>query len=166
MRRQTMLLVKATTTPSCHPYDTFEALVLRCISNKTFRGLFRIAAPVITVMGLAYVYYCGAVVHAMPPCLIHSVTGIWCPGCGSGRALYSLMHGNLLAAMDYNAVLVLSLPAAVYSAVQAYLRVITGRNIIPPVILSPASARALLYLLLGFTFLRNIPFYPLTVLAP
>ena len=29
-----------------------------------------------------------------PPCLFHSATGLKCPGCGSQRAIYLLLHGR------------------------------------------------------------------------
>src|SRR5690348_15182815 len=45
-----------------------------------------------------------------PLCYFHRLTGLWCPGCGSLRALHQLLHGNLSAALHYNALLVLSLP--------------------------------------------------------
>ena len=38
-----------------------------------------------------------------PPCVILSVTGWQCPGCGGTRSLYSLFHGDLLASLQMNA---------------------------------------------------------------
>lgn len=38
------------------------------------------------------------------------MTGLKCPGCGSQRAIHSLLHLDILAALGYNAFLVLSLP--------------------------------------------------------
>jgi len=42
-----------------------------------------------------------------PPCLFHQFTGLKCPGCGSLRALHHLLHGELLTALQFNALLVL-----------------------------------------------------------
>jgi hypothetical protein len=44
-----------------------------------------------------------------PVCHFHTLTGLHCPGCGSSRALHELLHGNLLAALRLNALLVLCL---------------------------------------------------------
>ena len=33
-----------------------------------------------------------------PPCPVHYLTGWYCPGCGSLRAIHQLLHGNLRAA--------------------------------------------------------------------
>ena len=49
-------------------------------------------------------------VAIFPPCLFHQLTGLDCPGCGGQRALHQLLHGNLLAAIRLNAMLVVSLP--------------------------------------------------------
>jgi len=38
-----------------------------------------------------------------PPCLLHSVLGIYCPGCGGTRAAYDLMHGDVVGALHMNA---------------------------------------------------------------
>ena len=34
----------------------------------------------------------------LPPCPLHEFTGLWCPGCGSTRALHQLVHGHLALA--------------------------------------------------------------------
>ncbi|BAX90787.1 DUF2752 domain-containing protein [Mycobacterium shigaense] len=39
----------------------------------------------------------------LPVCPTKALLGIDCPGCGSLRMLYSLMHGNVLAAARFNA---------------------------------------------------------------
>src|SRR2546423_1716517 len=49
-----------------------------------------------------------------PLCLFHQSTGMLCPGCGSLRAMHQLLHGHVLAAMHYNALLVLSVPPGVW----------------------------------------------------
>lgn len=49
--------------------------------------------------------------HFFPRCIFKSLTGLDCPGCGSQRAIHSLLTGNLSAAWHYNAMLVASIPA-------------------------------------------------------
>lgn len=34
----------------------------------------------------------------MPPCIFHSVTGLYCPGCGGTRAVSALLHGHIITA--------------------------------------------------------------------
>jgi uncharacterized protein DUF2752 len=40
-----------------------------------------------------------------PRCVFHSLTGWQCPGCGTTRALHAVLHGNVLEALRYNAML-------------------------------------------------------------
>lgn len=55
-----------------------------------------------------------ATVPIYPVCLFYKWTGLSCPGCGSLRALHQLLHGNFAEAVRFNAVLVLSLPLAIW----------------------------------------------------
>ena len=43
-------------------------------------------------------------------CPFHAMTGAWCPGCGSLRAVNDLTHGDVLAAASSNLVFVFALP--------------------------------------------------------
>ncbi|MGC3953507.1 MAG: DUF2752 domain-containing protein [Propionicimonas sp.] len=43
----------------------------------------------------------------LPECVIHQLTGIYCPGCGGLRAVFDLTRGELLSALRNNALLVL-----------------------------------------------------------
>jgi Protein of unknown function (DUF2752) len=45
-----------------------------------------------------------------PPCLFHLLTGWYCPGCGSARALHQLLHGHLGTALSLNPAAVLVVP--------------------------------------------------------
>lgn len=42
------------------------------------------------------------ITHYMMPCILHSLTGYYCPGCGGTRAVLSLMHGDLLRSFLYH----------------------------------------------------------------
>lgn len=47
-----------------------------------------------------------------PKCPFYTITGLQCPSCGSQRALHSLLHLQIGAALKYNFFLVISLPYA------------------------------------------------------
>lgn len=49
-----------------------------------------------------------------PPCPFLWLTGFYCPGCGSLRALHQLLHGNFAAAISFNPFAVLALPFVGY----------------------------------------------------
>lgn len=46
----------------------------------------------------------------MPRCIVHTLTGWDCPGCGAQRMAYALLHGHVRAAFDANPFLLCSLP--------------------------------------------------------
>ena len=45
-----------------------------------------------------------------PKCWFHALTGWECPACGVQRALHALLHGDVRAAIGYNAFLLLASP--------------------------------------------------------
>ena len=47
-----------------------------------------------------------------PRCSFHTLSGLWCPGCGGLRSVHELLHGHWLEAMRCNALFVLGTPAA------------------------------------------------------
>lgn len=87
-----------------------------------------------------------------PICLLHAWTGLYCPGCGSLRALHCLLHGDLAAALRFNALFVL---LVLIAAAAWPLR---------------AGRRRWLWVLLAVTVafgvLRNIARPPFSLLAP
>src|SRR5215204_5649299 len=40
-----------------------------------------------------------------PVCPLYSMTGFACPGCGLTRGFHALFHGDVVTALDYNALL-------------------------------------------------------------
>jgi hypothetical protein len=94
-----------------------------------------------------------------PKCLLHSWTGLSCPGCGSLRAMHQLLHGNLAEAFHYNPMLVLALPFfAAWGAHQSYAMV-TGRDLFHLRLPRPAIL-GILAVIIVFAVLRNLPAFP------
>jgi hypothetical protein len=100
-----------------------------------------------------------------PPCPVHFLTGWYCPGCGSLRALHQLLHGNLRAAWALNPLTILLLPFMSYGLVSHLLTAIRGEGL-PRLFLPAASIRALGLVIVLFGIVRNLPFYPFDLLAP
>lgn len=99
----------------------------------------------------------------LPPCPFHALTGLYCPGCGSTRALHALLGGDIGQAMAMNPLLVLLLPVLALMALNA-----AGWH--PP--RSQWLWRGLrkpqlwLWMLPGYWLLRNLPWPPFALLAP
>jgi len=104
-------------------------------------------------------------VHFYPRCPLYVMTGIYCPGCGALHAGHALLHGHFLTALDYNALLVLAAPFLAWALAAQAVEALTGRRI-PTYRLSGAESKAIMWLFIAFMLPRNLPFYPLSVLAP
>jgi len=113
-------------------------------------------------VGVTLFFFNPATTWFLPSCTFHRLTGLYCPGCGSTRALHCLLHGEFREALRDNALVVLALPitAAILLARIAGLR------------RSPVRLRTriwfafLVAVLVGFGVLRNIPVPPFSCLAP
>lgn len=100
----------------------------------------------------------------LPPCLFHVITGWFCPGCGSTRALHALLHGRLGTALEMNPLLVVSLPLLGLMSLNA-----EGWKV--PVAWMPVwshvrQPRTWLIAICAFWLLRNVPVGPFAWLAP
>jgi hypothetical protein len=89
-----------------------------------------IAAAALTVACLLIVLYLFSPdqYSFYPRCLLHSWTGLQCPGCGSLRAAHHLLHGEIGAAFRLNALFVVSLVVGVFAGAGLVLNHVTGRD--------------------------------------
>ena len=62
-----------------------------------------------------------------PACPFRALTGMYCPGCGTLRALHGLLHGNIAGAFMLNPLTVLILPLVIYAFVSLVAEVLRGR---------------------------------------
>lgn len=99
-----------------------------------------------------------------PPCPFHTLTGLYCPGCGSLRALHQLLHGNLSEAFGFNPLMVLSLPFLGYCLISPRVAAVAKRT--KAGFIPAFWIWSILVVIILFWILRNLPFYPFTLLAP
>jgi len=100
-----------------------------------------------------------------PPCPVLYLTGWYCPGCGSLRALHQLLHGNLHAAWAMNPLMILLLPFVCYGLASHGLGAIRGRRL-PQLFLPAIWIQALGCVIIVYGIVRNLPFHPFDLLAP
>jgi hypothetical protein len=99
-----------------------------------------------------------------PPCLFHALTGLYCPGCGSARALNQLLHGHVAAAFGLNPAATLFVPVLGYVYLTSAARVMMGRPR-QAVFISSAWIWLVLATVVAYWVARNIPVYPFQALA-
>ena len=101
--------------------------------------------------------------NPLPPCPSLWLTGLFCPGCGTTRALHALLHGDLPGALAMNPLMVLSLPpVAVLLAHELQLL----PKSLAPLAKRLGNARAWAVVVIGYAVLRNLPWPPFSWLAP
>lgn len=115
------------------------------------------ALPVVaalTVYAVAALYGRYVVPIGMP-CWFNLYTGYLCPGCGGTRSFYALLHGDVLASLQYNAFVPVVALFGVVAYARAFLRYVLGR----PTTVFPRDDRWVYVPLVGFLayfFLRNV----------
>ena len=101
----------------------------------------------------------------VPGCMFLRLTGLYCPGCGTGRAIRELASGDVAGALRMNAFTLLALPAIVLALGRDAL---TGLGLARPgrgsaTVLWPIAIAAIV---VAFWVLRNVPIWPFELLAP
>jgi len=104
-------------------------------------------------------------IELIPPCPFRTATGLHCPGCGSLRAVHHLTHGRVIPALRFNALTTIALSVLVGTALLGVNRRLLNR----PACRLPLPTNGgwiALAIIVSFSILRNVPVYPLTMLAP
>ncbi len=98
------------------------------------------------------------------PCPFHLITGFYCPGCGSLRAIHELLHMRFISAFKLNPLLVASIPLLAYLT----LRLHFSRSGKYSLKLDIPAFPVLIYLVIIILFwiIRNIPANPLSLSLP
>lgn len=106
-----------------------------------------------------------SILRIFPPCFFHKATGLYCPGCGATRGTWHLLHGDIMKALDSNALLPLILGIICYELTRTLAKMLFAKQL--PAIQVP---RPLLYVIIGIVLLfavaRNLSYQPFAWLAP
>jgi hypothetical protein len=108
----------------------------------------------IAAAGITLYFVNPAEQRCLPPCTFYYMTGLYCPGCGTTRAVHQLLHGHLAAAMALNPLMLASLPVMAVLLVR------------PRFAAKPWVAWTAFVVVVAFGILRNIPCQPFLILAP
>lgn len=102
---------------------------------------------------------------ALPECTIRRFTGLHCPGCGGTRCTVHLLHGEVGAALAMNPLVVLLAALGAATVIYGVIREWKGEP--RPLPLLPSwVAWGLALTVIGFGVLRNLPWWPFTLLVP
>lgn len=98
----------------------------------------------------------------LPKCPFHALTGLYCPGCGATRALHELTNGNIVGALHNNALLLCAVPLLIVAWFMWLRNPDPGKRLD----VGPKTGIAIAGVFVVFTLARNVPAFPLTLLAP
>lgn len=98
-------------------------------------------------------------------CTFKNVTGWDCAGCGGQRSLHHLLHLDLGKAIRYNAFLILLTPYFLVLIFYAIKDFIYGTGYPKNFWFSGKMALIFVGLIFVYTFIRNLPYSPFTLLA-
>jgi len=135
------------------------------ISSSAERLMAAVGLTAISVGSGAAAYFEPSTTNLFPVCPLYAVTGYACPGCGLTRGFHALFHGDVMGALDFNALIPVWAVIFGYVAVSLLLLAVRGRGL-PMWPTAPRFLWVFMIVLLTFGVLRNIPVYPLTFLFP
>ena len=135
------------------------------ISPLTARISAATGAAVIAAGSGTVAYFDPSTANFLPVCPLLSLTGYACPGCGLTRGFHALFHGDVLTALDFNALIPVWVLIFGYVFVSFTLFAVRGRGF-PMRFVGPKALFGFLIVLLLFGVLRNLPVYPFTILFP
>lgn len=140
--------------------------IIETAIGKT-EGIVFLLIPMLALILLIFLYFHNPIENSiLPKCIFLKFTGFYCPGCGATRATYYLSHGNILKAFSYNQLYVLFLPFMGYLYILNLGIKINGKQLIKVPKFNPVFYISVGGIIIVFCLLRNIHYYPFTLLAP
>lgn len=135
------------------------------ITDKKKIRFFMICTAVI-VLSLLYFFIDARANNLFPKCPFYILTGLFCPGCGSQRAISALLHLDISSAIRYNVLLVAALPVLAFSGYASVVNTFGKRQVNQKLFHSVTFIWIIIVLVIAFWILRNVSVHPFHLLAP
>ncbi|MFK5880535.1 MAG: DUF2752 domain-containing protein [Flavobacteriaceae bacterium] len=100
-----------------------------------------------------------------PRCPLYSTTGIYCPGCGSQRALYDFLHLDFGGVVGHNVLFLFGIFVLIYHFTILGLNTFFSKKYFN-LLYHKRTPIIILTLVVVYWIVRNIPVYPFNLLAP
>jgi len=134
--------------------------------SRKMRIFVGISVPIVTVVLAILASMALSMLEQGPPCWFYKITGLYCPGCGTGRAAMALLDGDILLAFRNQPLMMILVPIMLYYLLKVYIAYVFGKDVLPFFKIGVKLAIGLLAVILLYWVLRNISVPPFSYLAP
>lgn len=110
-------------------------------------------------------YFLDPASDPFPACPFRQLTGLYCTGCGSQRALHELLHANIGASLGKNLLFIPTIALVGWHGMARMGHAMAGKKWKSPLD-HRRAAGILLIVVLAYTIARNLPWAPFSELAP
>ena len=124
------------------------------------KRVYKLISIIISIIILISIYYLylskkGIVI----PCLFYEVTGLYCPGCGLTRMLFSIIRLDFYQAFRYNPLIFIAMPFIILYLIDFIFKWIIGKENYWYKKINNKTWTILLIITLLFGLLRNLPIF-------
>ncbi len=110
-------------------------------------------------------YFINPSFNFFPRCPLYATTGIYCPGCGSQRALHDFLHLDIRGVLGHNVLFLFGILVFTYHFSIKILNTYFKKGY-QNILYHRKTPIIILVVVIGYWILRNIPIYPFNLLAP
>jgi len=119
----------------------------------------------IGMIGAVLYFFIDPSLNLFPRCPLYSTTGVYCPGCGSQRALHDFLHLDFMGVIGHNVLFLFGIVVLLYHYTILGLNTFFSKNHFN-LVYHKRTPIIVLIIVVVYWIIRNIPYYPFNLLAP